>query len=139
MTDVLLRQTNDGGDVEIQAGLLALSEGLETAAYLSLFGGNEDDPGGADTSQQWWGNLLDTEPERAYRSETQALLAGGLPAIPANLLRVEQAAGRDLKWFVDTGNAQSVTVEATIPQAGRILIGVVIITAAGQRLEFSFG
>lgn len=138
MTDVLLRQTNDGGDITIQAGLLAMSEGLETAAYLSLFGGNEDDPGGADTSQQWWGNVLDTEPERAYRSETQALLAG-LPAIPANLLRVEQAAERDLKWMVDTGNAQSVTAEATIPAVGRILLGVVIITATGQRLEFFFG
>ena len=138
MTDVLLRQTNDGGDVTILGGLLAMSEGLETAAYLSLFGGNEDDPGQADTSKQWWGNLLDTEPERAYRSETQALL-NGLPAIPVNLLRVEQAAGRDLKWLVDTGNAQSVTATATIPTVGKMRLGVVIITTDGQRLEFFFG
>jgi phage gp46-like protein len=139
LTDVLLRQSDNGGEITIVGGLLAMSEGLETAAYLSIFGGNEDDPGQADTSLQWWGNLLDSEPERAYRSETQALLAGGLPAIPANLLRYEQAAARDLKWMLDTGTAQSVAVDATIPGVGKILIGVVIITAAGQRLEFSFG
>lgn len=138
MTDVLLRQTNDGGDITIQGGLLQLSEGLETAAYLSLFGGNEDDPADTDTTQQWWGNLLDVEPERAYRSETQFLVQA-LPAIPFNLRRIEQAAARDLKWMIDTALAQSVTVEATIPAKDRVLIGLVIITATGQRIELSFG
>lgn len=138
MTDVLLRQTNDGGDVTIQGGLLLLSEGLETAVYLSLFGGNEDDPAETDTSLQWWGNVLETEPELAYRSETQFLIKS-LPAIPANLRRVEQAAARDLKWLTDTGNAQSVTAEATIPAVNRIALALVIITAAGQRIELFFG
>lgn len=138
MTDVLLRQTNDGGDISIQGGLLELSEGFETAVYLSLFGGNEDDPADTDTTQQWWGNLLDVEPERAYRSETQFLVKS-LPAIPFNLRRIEQAAARDLKWMTDTALARSVTVEATIPAKDRVLIGLVIITATGQRIELSFG
>jgi phage gp46-like protein len=138
VTDVLLRQTNDGGDVTIQGGLLLLSEGLETAVYLSLFGGNEDDPAEANTALQWWGNLLDAEPERAYRSETQFLVRA-LPAIPANLRRIEQAAGRDLKWMLDTATAQSVSVEATIPAVNRVALAVVIITATGQRVELSFG
>lgn len=137
MTDVLLRQTNDGGNITIQGGLVLLSEGLETAAYLSLFGGNEDDPAEADTVLQWWGNLLDAEPERAYRSETQYLVRS-LPAIPANLRRIEQAAARDLKWFVDTGVALSVTVEARIPALNKIGIALVIITATGQRIELFF-
>jgi phage gp46-like protein len=138
VTDVLLRQSNDGGDVTIQAGLLLLAEGLETAAYLSLFGGNEDDPAEADATLQWWGNLLDPEPERAYRSETQFLVRS-LPAIPANLRRIEQAAARDLKWMSDTGLAQSVTVEATIPALNRVALELVIITATGQRIELTFG
>jgi len=137
LTDVLLRQTNDGGNITIQGGLVLLSEGLETAAYLSLFGGNEDDPAEADTVLQWWGNLLDAEPERAYRSETQYLVRS-LPAIPANLRRIEQAAARDLKWFVDTGVALSVTVEARIPALNKIGIALVIITATGQRIELFF-
>lgn len=138
MTDVLLRATNDGGEITIQGGVLLLSEGLESAAFLSLFGGNEDDPAEADATLQWWGNLLDPAPELAYRSETQYLLRS-LPAIPANLRRVEQAAGRDLKWLVDTGNAQSVTAEATIPAVNRIALALVILTATGQRLELFFG
>jgi len=138
VTDVLLRQTNDGGDVTIENGLLLMSEGLETSAYLSLFGGNEDDPAATDTAQQWWGNLLEDEPERAYRSETQFLVAS-LPAVPFNLRRIEQAAARDLQWMIDTGVAQSVTVEATIPNVNRVLIGLVIITATEQRIELFFG
>ncbi len=138
MTDVLLRQTNDGGDITIEHGLILMSEGLETAVYLSLFGGNEDDPAGSDTAQQWWGNLLDVEPERHYRSETQHLVRS-LPAIPFNLRRIEQAAARDLQWLIDTGTAQSVTVEATIPAANRVRIGLVIITATEQRIELFFG
>jgi phage gp46-like protein len=133
----LLRQTNDGGDITIEGGLVLLSDGLETAAYLSMFGGNEDDPADTDTTQQWWGNLLEAEPERAYRSETQFLAA--LPAIPANLRRREQAALRDLQWFLDTGLAQSVTVEATIPAVNRVRLAIVIITASGQTLELFFG
>lgn len=138
MTDVLLRQTPDGGDITIEGGLLLMSEGLETAAYLSLFGGNEDDPAEADRTLQWWGNLLETEPERAQRSETQYLLRS-LPAIPVNLRRIEQAAARDLQWMLDTETAQSVAVEATIPAVNRVSIALVIITATGQRVELFFG
>lgn len=138
MTDVLLRQADDGGEITLQGGLMLLSDGLETAVYLSLFGGNEDDPGDVDSPLQWWGNLLEAEPERSYRSETQYLLKS-LPAIPANLRRIEQAAARDLQWMLDTDNAQSITVEATIPALNRVQINLTIITAAGQRIELSFG
>lgn len=138
MTDVLLRQADDGGEITLQGGLLLLSDGIETAVYLSLFGGNEDDPGDVDGPLQWWGNLLEAEPERAYRSETQYLLKS-LPAIPANLRRIEQAAARDLQWMLDTDNAQSITVEATIPALNRVQINLTIITAAGQSIELSFG
>lgn len=138
MTDVLLRQTNDGGDIAIQGGLLLLAEGLETAVYLSLFGGNDDDPGQEDRSLEWWGNLLDVEAERQYRSETQFLLRS-LPAIPANLKRIEQAAARDLSWMLGASLAKSISIEATIPALGRVLIAIIIITALDQRIELFFG
>lgn len=138
MTDVLLRQTNDGGDITIEGGLLLMSEGLETAAYLSLFGGNEDDPAETDTALQWWGNLLEAEPARAYRSETQHLVKS-LPAIPLNLRRIEQAAARDLQWMLDTELAQRITIEATIPAVNRVRLGIEIVTATGQTVELFFG
>ncbi len=137
MTDVLLRQSNDGGDITIENGLVLLSEGLEPAVFLSLFGGNEDDPGDADTTQQWWGNIGETAPERTYRSETQHLIKS-LPAIPANLRRIEQAAARDLQWMLDTGEAESVSVEATIPELNRVRTNVTIQTTT-ERIELAFG
>lgn len=136
MTDVLLRQTNDGGDITAEAGLLAMSDGLETAAYLSLFGGNEQDPGDADSAESWWGNVGELEPARQYRSETQYLLRS-LPAVPANLRRIEEAAERDLEWMLDSGIAKSIAVSASIPELNRVRVDV-IITAAKQ-LHLSFG
>lgn len=137
MTDVLLRQTNDDGDIEVEAGLFRMSEGLETASYLSMFGGNEDDPGDDDSDQNWWGNIDETEPDRQYRSETQYLLKS-LPAIPANLKRIEQAAARDHAWMVPAGVAQSVTPTARIPELNRVVVDVEIVTLL-DKVQFSFG
>lgn len=137
MTDVLLRQTDDGGEIFAEGGRFAMSDGLETAVYLSLFGGNEQDAGGSDTTQQYWGNVIEPEPTRQYRSETQYLVRA-LPAVPANLRRIEQAAERDLQWMLDTGVAQSLAVSARIPELNRIAVDVTVVTR-GQQIYLSFG
>jgi len=137
MTDVLLRQTNDGGDLTLDGGLFLMSDGLGTAAYLSLFGGNEQDRGDADSTESWWGNVGELDPARQYRSETQYLLRS-LPAVPANLLRIEEAASRDLEWMIDSGLAKSITVSVSIPELNRIQVDVVITTLEKQ-LHLSFG
>lgn len=137
MTDVLLRQTADGGNITVEAGLFLLSEGLETAVYLSLFGGNEQDPANAESDQQWWGNLGEIEPARTYRSETQYLLQA-LPAIPSNLLRIEQAARRDLQWMLDEGVAKSASVAASIPALNRVVVDLNVVTLTKQ-IQLSFG
>lgn len=137
MTDVLLRLAPDGGDITVDNGLVLMSDGLETAALLSLFGGNEQDPGNADSSQQWWGNLDQTTPARTYRSETQYLLRS-LPAVPANLRRIEEAASRDLAWMLESEVATSITVAASIPALNRVRLDVSIVTRTTQ-LHLSFG
>lgn len=138
MTDVLLRQTNDGGEIAVDNGLMLLSDGLETAAYLSLFGGNEDDAGDAASERlQWWGNLDETEATRTYRSETQHLLRS-LPAVPSNLRRIEQAAARDLAWMLPAGLAKSVAVSTSIPAVNRIRLEVTIVTIK-TTLQLVFG
>jgi phage gp46-like protein len=138
MTDVLLRHTPDGGEITIEAGLVLMSEGLESAAYLSLFGGNRDD--GADKSGerlQWWGNLDEPVPERTYRSETQYLMRS-IPSVPSNLRRFEQAAARDLDWMITTGLARRVDVQASIPGRDRVRLDITIVTLAEQ-IQLSFG
>lgn len=145
MTDVLLQQTNDDGEVQWINGQAVMSDGLETSAYLSMFGGNEQDSGGDATKHlQWWGNLSEAEETRHYRSELQNLIRS-IPAIPANLRRMEDAAERDLNWMKDTELATFVGVEASIPSLNRVQIDIEIeigdenfsfvFTAAGRAVQ----
>lgn len=134
--DVLLCQTNDDGEINVVDGMVEMSGGLETAAYLSLFGGNEDDDGRADNAATWWGNLGETDPARQYRSETQHLLQA-LAANTGNLRRVEDAATRDLAWFVQNNVASSVSVSASIPGVNKIKL-TIDIEAVGEESSFEF-
>lgn len=133
--DVKLFQTDNDGDIEVVDGLVVMSSGLETAAYLSLFGGNEDDDGRPDNPKQWWGNL-GAEPDEVQRSETQYLLEQ-LPATTGNLKRLQDAALRDLAWFKTVGAASSVSVTTTIPGLNRIKF-VIEIKAFGDESTFIF-
>lgn len=120
LVDVLLINTEDGGEIQFLNGIATMTDGLANAAYLSLFGGNEQDSGLQGTaSKQWWGNLGETLPERRYRSETQFLL-NTLPAITANLLLIQDAVGRDLAWMRDTGLASDLSALVTMPGLNRI-------------------
>lgn len=134
--DVSLFQTDDGGEITVENGLVEMSGGLEAAAYLSMFGGNEDDNGQPRNAASWWGNLDETDPSRQYRSETQYLLQS-IPAITSNLRRIEDAAGRDLAWFITEKAASSVEVVATIPGINRVKISISI-EATGEESNFEF-
>lgn len=134
--DVLLFQTNNDGEITVTDGVVQMSGGLETAAYLSLFGGNEDDDGLSDNGNTYWGNLDEIDPAMQYRSETQNLLQG-IPATTGNLRRIEDAALRDLQWFVNKKIASSVSVVVTIPELNRIKITVEI-EAQGEEFSFEF-
>lgn len=138
MSDVLLRQTPDGGEITIENGLVLMSEGLETAAYLSLCGGNQDDAGdAASVRKQWWGNFDEVEPSRTYRSETQYLLKS-LAAVPRNLKRAEQAASRDLAWMLGAGLATRIDVASSIPALNRIRLEITIVTTT-TTVQLVFG
>lgn len=134
--DVYLFQTDDDGEINVSDGLVEMRGGLETAAYISLFGGNEEDDGRRDNALTYWGNLDENEPEKKYISRTGYLLQS-IPAIPANLLRIEDAARADLDWFVTAGVASSVEVSATMPGLNRVKI-TVNINAEGDPSKFEF-
>ena len=64
--DVSLFQTNDDGNIEVEGGIVTMGGGLETSAYLSLFGGNEDDDNRTDNPANWWGNIDETDQRLAF-------------------------------------------------------------------------
>lgn len=134
--DVLLQQTNDDGEITVVNGVTEMTGSFETAAYLSLFGGNEDDDGREGNPKTWWGNRGETDPARRMVSETQ-YLTKSIPATSANLRKIEDAAKRDLAWFVDTGIANTLEVVASIPALNWASI-VVTIEALGEETEFTF-
>lgn len=134
--DVLLFQTDDDGEITITDGLVEMSGGLDTAAYLSLFGGNESDTGLDNDKLVWWANYNETNTDRQYRSETQHLLQS-LPATTGNLRKIEDAVNRDLAWFITEKIASSIIVAVTIPGLNKIKI-VIDIDAIGEESHFEF-
>jgi hypothetical protein len=134
--DLLLFQSDDDGEIEFIAGQPTMSDGLATSAYLSLFGGSERDSGLTDgEALQWWANFEEPVAERRQRSQTQALLQQ-IPATPANLRRVEDAALADLAWMSGALDA-TVAVEASMPALDNISIAVSI-TIGQTTYEFDF-
>lgn len=134
--DAFLYGTINGGDLTVKEGLLQMTGGLPTAAYLSLFGGNFEDDGRPTNNQSWWGNTLENDPAGEYHSQTQNLLES-LPATPSNLRRIEEAAKADLQWLLDKRIASSVAVVATMPGLNRIKLTVDIF-AFGEENRFEY-
>ena len=135
--DVVLYQSDNDGDINIVGGITEMTAGFDTMIYLTLYGGNVEDPGRDDKSKQWWGNWTEPDPARHYRGEYQNLIQG-LPASSANLVLVEGAAKRDIeRAFVDTKIADSVTVSASIPKRNQIKLTIAI-TAEGKRSDYEF-
>lgn len=136
MSDVKLFQTNDGGEITAKLGVVEMSGGLETMAYLALFGGNEDDSGRPGDRATWWGNVTEPRQERHYRSRFQHQLARLTP-IPANLGKLEDAARTDLAIFTAQNIASDVAVSARITGLNRVALTVTI-RALGETSDFTF-
>lgn len=134
-SDVLLFQTNDGGDINIENGTVKLTAGLETAVYLSLFGGNEDDNGIGNNLAQWWGNIGESTLNR-YRSQLQNTLES-IPLISANLNRIKDAVNNDLSWLIETDIAASISVELFIQNVKNLKITIEIEVISTEFLSTS--
>lgn len=134
--DVLLQHTNDGGEIDFEADMVLFSGGLETACYISMFGGNEQDNGSQNSPQTWWGNTLEADPDYKIRALTAHLLRS-IPAVPYNLGRIKNAVKSDLGWLRTTGAASSLEVSVRIPELNKIEIAVEI-QAIGFEARFNY-
>lgn len=131
--DVYIFDTYDGGEVTAD---LEIRDGLESSAYLSLFGGNIEDDGLQKSTRTWWGNLGENEEARIYRATTAHLLAV-LPPTSSNLRRIEDAAKRDLAWMSDFNLSEKIQATASMP--GRNQVHLKVSIEGLDPLEFRVG
>ena len=116
MRDIHIFDTTYGGEVTKD---LATRDGLESAVYLSLFGGNRGDDGRQKNPMTWWGNLSTQDLAKHYRGEAAELLATVVPT-SANLRRIEDATARDLAWLKSGGFARVVEISASMPALRKV-------------------
>jgi phage gp46-like protein len=119
--DVLLYDTPDGGNIDLTDDNLVVNDtGFNTAIYLCLEGGNKLDNGTEATKKhQYWGNLLEDDPQYMLTSRMQYIIEG-YPATPNNLNRVKEAAKQDLKIFLDLKIVDNLEITATMPNRNRL-------------------
>lgn len=91
MKDVLLVVGNDGTDAVLKSEDLVLTEGLETAIYLALFGGNE-----------YWANGILSSSEK-YNSKTEQVFKT-VALNTSGRLKIEQAIKEDLSLLAQQEN-----------------------------------
>ncbi len=134
--DVHFFQTLDGGEIRIVNGITEMCPGLEVAAYLSLFGGNEQDDGNIDNPLQYWGNRIEPQTELHLRSRTQYLLRN-IPATSGNLLRIQEAVLLDLAWLRTSNIVNDISASVTVPTLNRVRIDIAL-SAQGDESNFTF-
>jgi phage gp46-like protein len=117
MSDVLLFQTPDDGEVEAVNGVVTLTDLPGSAAYISLFGGNQE-------GATWWA-------DESMTSRTQQLL-DELPPTSGNLLRLSDAMSTDLAWMTAAPYGWTVATSAFIPALNRVTLVVDINGTAYQ-------
>jgi hypothetical protein len=133
MSDVVLYQTPDGGEISVVNGVVAMDGGLSTYIYLCLFGGNDDDPGESDITKSWWGNNLETDPNRQLRSKTQYALKS-IPATSGNIKLIKIAVESDIAFAVSSGILKAAIVTVSIPKLNWVSI---VIDSEVGRFEYT--
>jgi len=115
--DPKLYETGNGPEILVTDGQPAMDDGLENAAYLSLF-----------SDEGWWGNAVSAESEKAtsrlYTMDRRTLTNQAR-------LDAEEYARQALAWMVTEGVAKKVTVTASLPSIG--MLGLMILIEQPDR------
>ena len=123
--DLLIKGGLEGGEIEVDDGLISDCETFSTSIYLSLFGGNANDDSGR-SKDTWWGNLIPgTKQEEKYISKFQAVI-NGVPLSARNLQKAQTAAKEDLSWIVDKKIADEVNATLSAENKNRVYLYVTI-------------
>lgn len=91
-----------------------MTQGLETAVYLSLF-----------SPADWFCNEAAETPEERLSSETEAIIQNK-PQSSKNYQLLVQAVNADLKCLITNGNANSVDTSVSSDGLNRVIISITI-------------
>lgn len=110
--DLLL---DEGGDISIAGGDLAIDGGLSSAVVIALFTDKRASADAPDnTVRGWWGEPAgDPWGSRLWELTREK-------TVPAVLPRIEEAARDALEWLITEGIAAEVQVEAFIVDSERV-------------------
>lgn len=127
MADLALRETANGGDIQLQGNDLVITESIFNQIYLGIFGGN---PEASTTGQEleseqrqdWWGNdlLLQDQPVLQLNSTLERTL-GSVALNSSGRLEIEEAVKTDLEFLRDVAE---ITVETRIIGIDKIEITI---------------
>lgn len=118
--DVLLFQTLNGGDISITDGIAQMTQGLETAVYLSLF-----------SPIDTYLNEAAETPDEKLSSQTEEVL-NNKPQTSKNYQLLVQAVDADLKWLISNGSANSIEASAASDGLNRVIINISIEQDSGS-------
>jgi phage gp46-like protein len=136
--DLLLEDTQDGGDISIENDLFVNDRTFKTAVYLSIFGGNKEDNGKVKNNKTWWGNTLSGTPENEKLISRFQAVIFGLPMTTKNIESAENAASLDLKWVIDEGVADKVEVSGNAVSRNKFILSVEIKASGKSIYENTF-
>ena len=123
MGDVLLISTPDGADIELDNGLVKDCRNFDTAVYLSLLGGNDEDLNRR-PKETWWGNLIEGTQENEWITSEFGAMIKGFPLTSGNLRKAKDACKRDLNWIMSEGGADDISVELAAESSQRVKLDV---------------
>jgi hypothetical protein len=103
ITDILIYETGNGGDLLLRGNDMATVTGLENSPYLALFGGSN-----------WWGNYLT---DNKFLSLTEDTLLD-VALTSSGRKKIEDAILKDLEYLNNIDAEYSVSV--TIAGANRV-------------------
>ncbi|OJV51649.1 MAG: hypothetical protein BGO31_00145 [Bacteroidetes bacterium 43-16] len=114
MIDLLMKETDDGGDFVLEGNDLLLDSNFGTMIYQALFGGYE-----------YWANDLLLEGSQKYESKTEKTLKE-VALNSAGRVTIENAVREDLKFFTSEIPGTTVSVSAQVISDDKMNIQILI-------------
>ncbi|MHC1701808.1 MAG: phage GP46 family protein [Humidesulfovibrio sp.] len=134
--DILLAFGALGTDLHLAGGDLMGDDSLLTAVVISLFTNRLAEPGdelpaGETDRQGWWADT--TLPGGKDRIGSRLWLLKREKQLPSVLARAREYAEEALAWLVTEGHVLAVTVTATAPARGVLLLDVRLTRRQGDQ------